>query len=456
MRLTTLIERLFKRTPHTAAALRAVVDDSSGWFSSPDGRPEFDAAAMQSKYASSLQAWRSNPIAWRIIAITTDFVLGERIHLSSPLPSLQRFLNAFWHHPQNRMDLRLEPLCDELSRAGDLFLVLFRNPQDGMSYLRVVTKDRILRIETAENDWERELAYVEQVGPGSERRWLSPLHPEAAQADAVMLHYAINRPAGALLGESDLASLLPWLSRYSRLLEDRVRLHWASRAFLWMVTVPTNSIHTKREQYRNPPESGSIIFKDHQEDWRAVSPDLKGFDAQFDLQAVRQMIDAGSGYPPHWRGEPGDANLATAQAMQGPTERHLLRRQQFFLFVLQDIVYQAHRRAVEIGMARPLRSERYSLLFEVRTPDLSREDNESLARAAQAMASALQVAGTGLGLGGPAFRRLALDLVTRFAGQPLNPEQADAILAESPALQDPAQIAAQAPLKGSSHATHCA
>ena len=40
------------------------------------------------------------------------------------------------------------------------------------------------------------------------------------------------------------------------------------------------------------------------------------------------MIDAGSGYPPHWRGESGEANLATATAMQAPTERHLMRRQQ--------------------------------------------------------------------------------------------------------------------------------
>jgi hypothetical protein len=35
-----------------------------------------------------------------------------------------------------------------------------------------------------------------------------------------MLHYAVNRPLGALLGEGDLATLIPWLLRYSRMLED--------------------------------------------------------------------------------------------------------------------------------------------------------------------------------------------------------------------------------------------
>ena len=33
----------------------------------------------------------------------------------------------------------------------------------------------------------------------------------------------LNRPVGCLRGESDLAPVLPWLRRYSRWLEDRVR-----------------------------------------------------------------------------------------------------------------------------------------------------------------------------------------------------------------------------------------
>jgi hypothetical protein len=172
---------------------------------------------------------------------------------------LNRFIAEFWRHPKNRMDLRLEAMCDELSRAGDLFVVLFRNPSDGMSYIRFVAKDRILRIETSPNDWESEQVYYEQGEGGKPRQWFSSQHPAAASAPAIMLHYAITRPLGALLGEGDLSSMIPWLLRYSRMLEDRVRLHWAMRAFLWMVTVPANKIREKQEQYRTPPESGSIV-----------------------------------------------------------------------------------------------------------------------------------------------------------------------------------------------------
>jgi hypothetical protein len=74
------------------------------------------------------------------------------------------------------------------------------------------------------------------------------------------------------------------------------------RSFLWLVTVPANKIQEKREQYRNPPDSGAIIVKDETENWQAINPQLHGSDASKDLSAVRMMIDAGSGFPPHWRG----------------------------------------------------------------------------------------------------------------------------------------------------------
>lgn len=412
-----------------AAALPA--DDLSPWSlfgQRPHDYPPGESARL---YADALEAWRKNPIAWRIIAITTDYVVGDRIAVFSPHRRLDRFIRLFWSHPKNRLDLRLEQMCDELSRAGDLFIALFRNPADGMSYLRFVTKDRIVRIQTAENDWETELVFYEQLENGGTRAWLSPAHPEAAEAEAVMLHYAVNRPAGALLGESDLTSMLPWLQRYSRMLEDRVRLHWAMRAFLWMVTVPPEKVPVKKEQYRTPPEPGSIIVKDREEEWQAVSPQLHGSDAQYDLKAVRGMIDAGSGYPPHWRGEAADANLATAQAMQSPTERHLLRRQDYFVFMLKDLLIAAYQRAVSSGHEKPLPHLDYSRLFTVNVPDVSRADNEMLARSAKDLAAGFQLLEQGLPGRSRSLAGLMLRTVFQFAGRPLDDRLVETILAET-------------------------
>ena len=436
-----MLKRLFsrKRKAEALSAVSVRVDDSQGWTSLTSRPHDYDPATMQELYQDALTAWRKNPIAWRIIGITTDYCVGDDIRITSTNRTLNRFIQAFWNHPQNRMALRLESMSDELARAGDLFVLMFRNQQDGMSYIRFVTKDRIEKIETAPNDWETELAYYEVgvdgaspggVNPGDSRKWLSPEHPGAAEAEAVMLHYAINRPQGALMGESDLTTMLPWLQRYSRMLEDRVRLNWAVRAFLWIVTVPANRVREKQEQYHAAPEAGSIIVKDESESWDVRAPTLHAQDARADLQAVRGMIDAGSGYPPHWRGEAGDANLATATAMQGPTERHLLRRQQYFGFMLQDILYHAYQRAAEAGAYYPLKEQDYARLFTMQVPEISRWDNESLARAAQGITSAVAALTASLPQQPPTLARWVLRLAFRFAGEPLNEEDISAIMQE--------------------------
>jgi len=409
--------------------LSAQVDEERGWerLSANPATAGLNAAEA---YQDALEAWRKNPLAWRIIAITTDYVVGEGVNAAGRQPEVQAFIERFWNHPRNRLDLRLEAMCEELARAGDLFVLLFRNPQDGLSYLRFVTKDRIRRIQTAENDWESERVYIELEGM-QERRWLSPQHPQAQSQEAVMLHYAVNRPLGCLLGESDLAALIPWLQRYARLLEDRVRLNWAMRAFLWIVTVPSHRVAAKAEQYRAAPEAGSIIVKDESESWQPVTPNLNAFDASADLKAVRQMIDAGSHYPPHWRGEPQGINLATAAAMQAPTEKHLQRRQRYFHYVIKDILINAYLRAAEIGKVPFHSPEALQELVEVSGAELSLKDNERLANAAVQLARAFNLlAATLPTLASPSLRRAMLKQVLSFGGLSVPQSLVEQILAE--------------------------
>ena len=104
-----------------------VDDDPAGWAGLQGSPHDYDHAQVQELYADALTAWRKNPIAFRIISITTDYVVGDSIQVSSSLPGLDQFIQAFWNHPQNRMALRLEAMCDELARSGDLFVVLFRS-----------------------------------------------------------------------------------------------------------------------------------------------------------------------------------------------------------------------------------------------------------------------------------------------------------------------------------------
>jgi len=49
------------------------------------GRPhDYDTSRVLELYQDALTAWRKNPIAWRIVSITTDYVVGDYVRISSP------------------------------------------------------------------------------------------------------------------------------------------------------------------------------------------------------------------------------------------------------------------------------------------------------------------------------------------------------------------------------------
>jgi hypothetical protein len=416
-----------------------ITDDNTGWVSHT-GRPhDRDYGEIQKLYLDALEAWRKNPFAKRIVDIITDYAIGDGITLSAK-GSIEKFLNEWWNHPKNLMDIRLPDLCDELTRAGDLFVTLHTNPYDGMSYIRVVPKDLIVAIRSQNNDWETELEFDEAQPMGDTITWMSPDHPQAATADRIMIHYSINRPAGALLGESDLATMLIWLQRYSRMLEDRVRLNWAVRAFLWLVTVPSNKVAQKRIDYSTPPEAGSIIVKDEQEEWDVKAPNLHASDASHDLRAVRMMIDAGSGQPPHWRGEGESLNLATARAMTDPAIRHLKRRQRYITHLLTDLAHHAYQRA-HLRNPSKYKTPPNRAAIIPNLPDINRDDDPQLATAAKDIADALDKLQQQLPGRSTILQRLILRLTLKFAGEPQDEDVLDSIINEVQASNQPAPAA---------------
>ena len=115
----------------------------------------------QSELSDALEAWRTNPLAFRIVSLMTDYVVGSGIRILSGVPWVQDFIDSMWEHGRNRLDMRVYRWCDELARSGELFLVLSTNSADGMSYVREVPASRIDKIETDPNDYEQELRYHE-------------------------------------------------------------------------------------------------------------------------------------------------------------------------------------------------------------------------------------------------------------------------------------------------------
>lgn len=372
-------------------ALAVKVVDDRWWQQiggSRAGRLDRDWWEHAENLADALEAWRTNPLARQIINLTTSYVVGEGITLSSAKPGVDAWLRRFWQHRLNRMALRLAGMCDELSRSGELFVVLSRNPADGMSYVRFVPASQIDRIETADGDVEWELRY-HQVTPAEfgGRWWLSWDHPDAARADQVMGHFAINRPVGATRGEGDLVPILPWLKRYKVWLEDRLKANKFKTRFYWDVAIEGQEmdIAAARARYAHPPEDGSIIVHSTKETWNAVQPKIEAEDAEADGKAVRLMIAAGAGVPLHFLAEGESATRATAAEMGDPTFRHYQRRQLAFRAMLVELAWRAYDRAVQIGRARPYGDDP---LIRASAPDIVEQDNRMLAESARTIVEA--------------------------------------------------------------------
>jgi len=428
--LARLILRLSPAARRSLLGVSAAVDDSPGWSSLNATPLDTPWSELQQQFVDTLEAWRKNPLARQIVNLTTSYVIATGITLGSNYAPLQRFLTRFWHHPLNQLDNRLGDWCDELTRSGELFPVLNR-AADGMSYVRMAPASEIDGILWLPGDYESETAYhrIDYRNPEGSW-WAGPHANDAATVNQLMLHYAVNRPVGCTRGESDLAPILPWLKHYSRWLEDRVRLNWAARVWLWFVKVPANKVSAKQGQYAVPPQPGSIIVHDDGEEWDMKSPQIAARDVAADGKALRYMVAAGAGVPLHMLSEAEGTNLATAEAQMDTAARHYRARQQYFGHILTDLTLRAydHWRSKQTRPPRPCTAQD----LHTQLPEIVRTDNNELAQAGRNIVGMLadlrgQLSQAGIPITDDLNRR-TVDLAFRFAGEILDPDEINGLL----------------------------
>lgn len=391
----------------------------------PEAARDRQPLDLQTVYRQSLDIWRSNPLARRIVGLTSQYVVGGGVRFHCDHEGTRVFLEKWWQHALNQGPLRVYEWCDELTRSGELFFLLSSDVA-GMSYLRAVPAAQIAAIETAENDIQQELVFQQQQ-PGSlmeQHSWPAyKSSDDQPQTDGnfatVMLHFAINRPVGAVRGESDLAPINIWLNRYAVWLEDRARLNRYRNAFYFVVHARFigESERAARQATLNatPPTPGSILVTDESEQWEVIQPHLESSEAGSDGLAIKKMIAAGAGLPLHFLAEPESSTRTTAEAAGGPTFRHFEQRQQFFCEMLRQLAVAAVRRRAVFDPQVDANA-----LIQVQGADLSARDNATLANATRAASQ------TFLALYDRELinREELLRMVYRFAGEVVDPQTA--------------------------------
>lgn len=415
-----------------AAAVTIRIDDSPGWDDLTPGPADRPWSERLDDLDDALEAWRKNFMVRRLVTLTRSYVVGNGITVSSKVPAVEQFLRAFWDHPQNKMARRLGPMCDELTRAGEIFPALFTNRVDGMSYVRFVPASRIRELDTAKDDYEIERRYGEIQQLTAELKWwYGPAHRYAfnqtrgGRLMPLMLHYTVNKPIGATRGEGDLTPLLPWARRYAEWLKDRVRLNrQRTRQMLLDIEISDDTlVEEKKQQLRttNPIEAG-IYVHGQGEKVTLHGLNIRAADVKDDGRALRLAIASGGNVGLHYLGEGEAVNYSTAREMGEPTARFYTERQIDLCAAIVDLTGVAYRRAVAMGQAvMPTGGD---LGISTSVAEVARADNQSLALAAKDIVEAL----LGMRLAGWIDHETAIRLAFKFAGEPLGQEEIERIL----------------------------
>ena len=341
--------------PGATFSTSSLTDEDRGWRSLiSGGMRELTWAQIIENLNNTTEAYRTNPLAFRLVQLQVDHVLGDGMTLRSVDPRIQAELDLWWDHPLNNLAVRQFDLLTALSMDGELFVTVHQNPYDATSYIRLVPSALVDRIETNPDDLEDELRFhqtAQPMTPDTLMRMPSALQAEGRWWDfGDMRHFAVNRPAGVVRGQSDLSALLPWLRRYRDWLTDRVRVNKFKTAYLWHVTIKgadRRALTQRQAELAEPPSPGSVIVSNENEVWDAVQPKIDAQTVADDGLALRLMIAAGAGVPLYWLAEAEHTARGTATEMSEPSYRHFRQRQIYFGWAIRTLAVDAlHRRGL--------------------------------------------------------------------------------------------------------------
>src|SRR5262245_20414630 len=130
-RSASIFARVFNRFAGAEITRRvqlavAALDDARDAIISGQSQLERDrfTAGRDDVPRDARHAWRTNSLAKPIVSLTTQYVIGEGIKVESKHEATNEFIKTWWRHRLNRMDVRLMEWCDELTRSGNLFVLV--------------------------------------------------------------------------------------------------------------------------------------------------------------------------------------------------------------------------------------------------------------------------------------------------------------------------------------------
>ncbi len=385
----------------------------------------------------SYYLFETNLFAARIIKWTRDFVLGEGVQYEIPDPKVAEIINEFRNDPINLWDLKLENKVLELGLYGEQCWPVFLTEGTGLVRLGYLDPSRIDKVITDPDNVETVIGIRTKKKSGKARKYKTILLGDETEylgkpalelrekyTDGECFYFTVNNVSNAPRGRSDLLTLIDWLDGYENHLFGELERHDFMKVFIWDVLLK-GADQAKIDEYTKNvkvPTAGSVRVHNENEEWDAVSPDLKSHDSAAASRMFRNHVLGGAGFPEHWFGGGGDVNRATAAEMGTPTFKFLAHRQRTVKHVIEYVLRYQVEQAVKIGRLK----ESSDLTINVSMPEMVAKDLVQTGTAINQVGMALYFAVEKKWLANEEARKVYLSLLAGL-GTGVDPESATPI-----------------------------
>lgn len=331
-----------------------------------------------------------NPLVQRGIHVQAYYVFGQGVTISHEDEAANEIVQAFLGDASNREELTSNGAMLDKERLlqieGNLFFCLFDDLATGRVRVRSIPADEVQEIVTNPED-AREVWYYKRMWTqqgldlatgatttSTETAWYPDLRyrPAARPAnigghqvrwDAPVKHVRVGGLGDMRFGVSEVYAQIDWAKAYKEFLEDWATLTRAYSRFAHKLTVPggargvaaaksklgTTYASSSGEAESNPPPVvGSTFIAGQGVDLQPMRIGGANVSAE-DGRRLLLMVAAGAGLPETFYGDTSVGTLATARALDRPTELRMLTRQTLWADVLQDLLSHVLETAIRAG-----------------------------------------------------------------------------------------------------------
>jgi hypothetical protein len=396
----------------------------------------------------SVNLYRKNPLANRIIKIYTTYMAGEGFTVEAANPDVAAVVDEFWQAERNQMESNHR----RFARDGLIFgeaphpVAADETGNTTVGYLDPHSIDHV------KTDPRNQLILTDLVlrrAGGDEeklrivRRDEDPFSETAGLLAGDVFLWLHDRIGAATRGTPFLLPAVDWLDAYDQILWELLERTKAVRAFFWDVEVDGGATEieiAKKEWGRTAPRSGSVRFRTPAIQVAASQPQLGAYEDVNTARFILRHIATAAGVAPTWIGDPEDANRSTAEQMDKPVLRALTDTQAQWKYNMERLLAYAVDQKIGAGMLDRV-VERFdstgqgtgdmqpaSKLIKVTAPAITDDDVTGAAAALTSVAQAFMQLDV-IGIGDPETMRRIVRTMLPALGLPADelpdPDEAD-------------------------------